>query len=176
MGCWMQTKDEEAFRLVLAHRTMLKAFIKSHVRDPILAEDVFSDVILEIVKSRARFDQERTFGPWARGIARRVALASVRREHGQPRLLDATILEGIAAEIDALGGEGELDRRKEALRQCIQRLSEANQRLIRLRYFENQPYEAIARLVEKSVGAIYVIFSRLHHALAVCVERELRST
>ena len=45
---------EDAFRHVLAHRTMLKACVQAIVRNPTLAEDTFSDVTLEIVRAWPR--------------------------------------------------------------------------------------------------------------------------
>jgi RNA polymerase sigma-70 factor (ECF subfamily) len=168
--------SEEAFRQVLAHRTMLKAYVKSIVLDPFLAEDIFSEVTLQIVRSWDRFDQSRVFAVWARGVARRVALANLRKENRQPSLLDKDVLESIAEEVEGLGDESALDQRKEALRKCMGRLSERNRLLLRRRYFENRSYQEISRLVDKKVGALYALFSRLHHALLRCVERELRST
>src|SRR5947207_9934740 len=77
MSSTSEQPHEEAFRQVLAHRTMLKAYVQAIVRDPSLAEDTFSDVTLEIARSWGRFDASRPFERWARGIARRVALANL---------------------------------------------------------------------------------------------------
>jgi RNA polymerase sigma-70 factor (ECF subfamily) len=154
---------------------MLKAYVKIIVRDPVLADDTFSDVTLAILRSWRRFDRNRPFSPWARGIARRVALATLRAQAKRPCVLDHSILDSIAYEIDKAGEEVDLATRKEALRHCLKRLSEKNQQLIRLRYFEDRPYADIAAAAQKTVGALYVVFSRLHKALLRCVERELRS-
>src|SRR5438552_12318142 len=91
---------EEAFRQVLAHRTMLKAYVQAIVRDPFLAEDAFSEVTLEIARSWDRFDRSRPFESWARGVARRVALTSIRKQGRQPVTLDDPALESIDAELD----------------------------------------------------------------------------
>ena len=71
---------EEAFRQILAHRTMLKAYIQAFVRDPVLAEDTFSEVAIEIARCWERFDKTRSFENWARGLARRVALTQVSKQ------------------------------------------------------------------------------------------------
>ena len=170
-----EARSEEAFRQVLAHRTMLKAYVKSMVLDPFLAEDTFSEVTLQIVRSWDRFDQGRPFAVWARGVARRVALAHLRKENRQPSLLNEEVLVSIAEEVERLGDESALDQRKEALRKCMSKLSASNRRLLRQRYFENRSYSEISRLAGKKVGALYVLFSRLHHALLRCVERALQS-
>ena len=140
---------EEAFRQILAHRTMLKAYIQAIVRDPVLAEDTFSEVTIEIARCWERFDKTRLFENWARGVARRVALAQVRKQGRQPIALDEVVLEDIGAELDGFGSEAELSARKEALEDCLEKLSPANRDLIRLRYFENRSY---AELAESSAG------------------------
>ncbi len=166
--------QEEAFRRVLAHRTMLKAYVQAIVRDPVLAEDSFSDVTLEIARSWERFDTTRPFEPWARGVARRVALANLRK-HNRPLVcLDEQLLESIGAELDQLGAEAEHEVSKQALQRCVAKLSSANQALVRMRYFDNLSYEEISGAVGRRTGALYVAFNRIHHALSHCVERELK--
>ena len=72
---------EEAFRHVIAHRTMRRAYLHAMVRDPELAEDTMSDVAIEISRSWARYDPARPFGPWARGVARRSGSSRRSRRH-----------------------------------------------------------------------------------------------
>jgi RNA polymerase sigma-70 factor, ECF subfamily len=171
-----QKRREQAFQAVLANRTMLKAYVRAMVFDPVLAEDAFSDAMLEIVRCWERYDQSRPFPPWARGVARRVALLNLREQKRQlPILLDERVLEVIAEEIDEAGQEWELARRKTALRQCLRRLSGKNQKLIRLRYFQEQSYSEMAQAVGRTVGALYVLFCRLEKVLLRCVERHLAS-
>lgn len=164
---------EEAFRQVVAHRTMLEAFVQAIVRDPSLAEDTLSDVTVEIVRHWDGFDNARPFAPWARGVARRVASDNLRRRGKQPLLLESEVLESVGRQMDALGNESRLEVRLRALRQCTKHLTETSQELIRLRYFENRPYEDIARLVKRSMNALYVAYNRIHQALSECVHRSL---
>jgi RNA polymerase sigma-70 factor (ECF subfamily) len=166
-------EQEEAFRRVLAHRTMLKAYVQAIVRDPALAEDTFSDVTLEIARSWERFDVTRAFEPWARGVARRVALANLRKQNRPLVTLDEKLLESIGAELDRLGSEAEHEVAKGALERCVAKLSAANQALVRLRYFDNLSYEEISRAVGRGTGALYVAFNRIHQSLGRCVRREL---
>ena len=176
MSSSSEQPHEEAFRQVLAHRTMLKAYVQAIVRDPTLAEDTFSDVTLEIARSWGRFDPSRPFESWARGVARRVALANLRKHSRQPVLLDESVLENLGEDLDKMGDETQLEIRKEVLRGCLQHLSGANQELVRLRYFEHRSYIEISRALSRSVGALYVVFNRIHHALAHCIEKGLKST
>jgi RNA polymerase sigma-70 factor (ECF subfamily) len=164
---------EEAFRLVLKHRTMLRAYVQAIVRDTALAEDTFSDVTLEIARSFGRFDAARPFEAWARGVARRVALANLRKHNRPLVVLDEAVLESIGAELDALGDEAAHDAAREALGVCVQQLPEASRTLVRLRYHEELSYEEISQAVGRSTGALYVAFNRLHRALLDCVQKRL---
>jgi RNA polymerase sigma-70 factor (ECF subfamily) len=155
----------------MAHRTMLKAYILSIVRDAHLAEDTLQDVTLVIARSWAQFDPGQPFERWARGIAWRVALANLRKYRRPVVELDEDVLEQVGAEVDRLGDEAELEDRKQALRQCIEQLSPVNQALIRERYFEERSYDDIAARSGRSLGALYVAFTRIHTALARCVEK-----
>ena len=163
--------SEEPFLRVMAHRTMLKAYILSIVRDPHLAEDTLQDLTLVIARSWGQFDSTRAFEPWARGIAWRVAMTNLRKYRRPGLELDENVLEQIGAEIDRLGSEVELEERKQALRQCIEQLSQSNRALIRDRYFDECSYDDIAARSGRSLGALYVAFTRIHAALARCVEK-----
>jgi RNA polymerase sigma-70 factor (ECF subfamily) len=168
-----QPSQEEAFRLVMSHRTMLMAYIRAIVHDPELAEDALEDASVEIVRCWDRYDPSRPFPNWARGVARRVALACLRSYRKQPLLLDETVLEDISVAVDSLGSQVHLESRKEALQKCVDGLSEANRRLVHLRYFENRSYDEIAAALARSVDSLYVAFCRIHRALHDCVEKRL---
>jgi RNA polymerase sigma-70 factor (ECF subfamily) len=165
--------QEEAFRRVIANRTMLRAYVYAIVRDQELAEDALSDVAVEIARSWGSYDPSRPFAPWARGVARRVALANLRRRRAGPVLLKDEALDAVGAEIDGMGDEARLETRKDLLRGCLEGLSETNRSLVRMRYFEDRSYAEISRAVKRSVAALYMAFSRIHAALFECIEGRL---
>lgn len=166
---------EEAFRQVLAHWTMLNAYVRSLVRDPHLAEDTLSDVAVAIARSWDQYDPGRPFGPWARGLARRVGLENLARRGLRPVLLDDGALEALGAQIEELGDEPRMEERVQALRRCAEKLPEGSRELVRLRYFQNRSYPEIAATLRWSVDALYVAFSRIHKALSECVHRRLEA-
>lgn len=161
---------DAAFLQVLAHRTMLKIYILAIVHDPHLAEDTLSDATLAIVRSWERFDKSLPFAPWARGLARRVALANLRKANRPVVELDEDVLDALGAEFDALGDEYAHEESRRRLNLCIGQLPERSRELVRLRYFDATPYEEIARRTGRSVAALYMAFTRIHDALAKCVK------
>ena len=164
---------EEAFKEVLAHWAMLNAYLRAIVRNPQLFEDTLSDVALAIARSWPTYDKARPFGPWARAIARRVAVENLSRNGIKQVLLGPGALEALGAELEALGDPAGVEARLRALRQCTEKLSEGSQELVRLRYFENRNYKEIAESVRWTVDALYVAFNRIHKALSECVQRRM---
>jgi RNA polymerase sigma-70 factor (ECF subfamily) len=167
--------NEQAFRTIFAHRTMLRAYILAIVRESHRAEDVLSDTVVALAQEWNRYDSTRPFAPWARGVARRIALARVRKDATGPVLLDDAALESIGPDLDRFGDQARLQERKDALQRCLDHLAPPNRRLIEWRYFENRTMEETARLASRSMNALYVAFSRLHTALHDCVERRLNA-
>jgi RNA polymerase sigma-70 factor (ECF subfamily) len=152
---------------------MLKAYLQAIVRDPDLAETTLSDVGVAIANSWERYDKSRPFPAWARGVARRVALANLRKRRARPVQLDANVLDAVGAELERMGDETHLEMRKRTLRQCIENLSKTNRELVRLRYFENRTYKQIAGALEYSINGLYVIFSRIHGSLSNCIKNSI---
>ncbi len=166
---------ERAFRTIFAHRTMLRAYVLAIVRDVHRAEDALSDTVVALAREWGRYDPSRPFAPWARGVARRVALAQLRRDAARPIQLDEASLEALGADLDRFGDQARLEERKVLLRGCLDRLDPRHRRLIEWRYFENRGIRQIARQTGRSPNALYVAYARIHGALQTCVERQLRA-
>lgn len=161
--------QEQAFLEILAQRSMLKLYILSIVADAHLAEDILSEVTLVIARSWDRYDRSKPFGPWARGFAKRVALATLRKQKRQMVTLDDDVLESLGNQLDALPDEVVLDEQKQQLRRCMDKLPEQRRLLVTLRYFEQRSYEEIAQRTGRTLQALYMAFTRIHAALADCV-------
>jgi RNA polymerase sigma-70 factor len=165
--------QDEAFLQVLAHHTMLRAYILAIVRDVHLTEDALSEATLAIVHSWSRFDRRQPFAPWARGVARRVALANLRKAQRPEVELDEAVLESVAVQIDAMGGEAFLEERRQKLRFCVDKLPQPSRALVQSRYFDGKSYSEMARESGRTMVALYKAFSRIHEALANCVKKEV---
>ena len=56
------------------HAQALDLFLRARLRDPGDVDDVFQEALIVAWRRLADYDPERRFGPWIRGIARRIAL------------------------------------------------------------------------------------------------------
>jgi RNA polymerase sigma-70 factor (ECF subfamily) len=164
--------DREAFLgHFLRHQADLKAFIGALIPNRHVRDDVFQEVALTLWRQFDAYDPSRSFGAWARGVAANKVLQECRRNSRFPLAFSP---ETIAAVLDAYDrSEGEVPRRAEALRACVDGLPDSSRRLLVLRYENDLPGEEIAREVGLSVAAVYQALSRLRARLEECVRRRL---
>jgi RNA polymerase sigma-70 factor (ECF subfamily) len=160
-----------AFAQFFTHRTMLRAYLRAMLRDVDLVDDTLSDVAIEVVRCWGAYDPALPFGPWARGMARRLALKRLRGRRRVELGLPDDVLESLGEAMDQIGDRVSAEAQKRQLRRCLEGLSGRNRELIRLRYFEEQRLEVIAGQAQRSMGALYTAFSRIHAALLRCMEK-----
>jgi RNA polymerase sigma-70 factor (ECF subfamily) len=163
--------SQAAFSHFFTHRAMLRAYLQAMLRDRDLVDDTLSDVAVEVARCWENYDPALPFGPWVRGMARRLALQRLRGRRRVELGLPDDVLESLGVAMDQLGDLAALEGQKQQLRVCLEKLSGNNRELVRLRYFEEQRLEAIATRSNRSIGALYTAFSRIHAALLRCMEK-----
>ena len=169
----MSMDQDSLLRLLLAHRAMLIGYITSIVRDPHLAEDVFQDVSLIILKKGHTVADERGFPPWARQVARLEALNAYRQAKRAPQPLGEEVLASLDAEWEAEDASAHPTETRDALRACLNKLTPRARRIVALRYDENLSGRNLARRLARPLNTVYVALSRIHRTLAACVKTEL---
>jgi RNA polymerase sigma-70 factor (ECF subfamily) len=160
-----------AFATFFAHRNMLRAYLLAMLRDAEMADDVLSDVAVATAHSWRGYDRTLPFGPWARGIARRVALKRLRKLSRAEVMLPDDVLDSLGAAMDEMGEALAMEAQKRQLRECLQQLSARNRELVRLRYHEETSFELMAQRLGRSLGALYTAFSRIHASLLACLQK-----
>ena len=163
--------SQTAFTHFFTHRAMLRAYLQAMLRDGDLVDDTLSDTAVEVARCWDAYDPALPFGPWVRGMARRLALKRLRGRRRVELGLPEDVLDSLGAAMDQISDRVSLDTQKHQLRHCLEQLSGRNRELIRMRYFEEQRFEAIAGQSRRSVGALYTAFSRIHAALLRCMEK-----
>jgi len=166
--------NEEATRTLLQHRRVLFAYILAIVRDHTLAEDLFQEVSLVILRRWEEFGSVADFWALARGIARRQALASLRKAGRDPLLLSEGALDSVDRGFDRVAGE--VQARHDALRDCLNVLPELWRKILQLRYWNSLPVAAVAIRLDKSQNTISVTLNRIRSRLADCVRQKVRAT
>jgi RNA polymerase sigma-70 factor (ECF subfamily) len=139
-------RDERAMRVLFAryHRRVF-LFILRVVRDGTLAEDVVSDVFLDVWRKAETFKGQSSVPTWLLAIARNKALTAVARrsEVGLDEEMAATLVDPNADPERAL----EEKDRSEVLGQCLAQLSPEHGQIISLVYYREKSIREAAEIV-----------------------------
>jgi len=161
--------------LIREHADKLMVYLRAVVRDPAAVDDLFQETMLTAWRNIDRFDRERPFGPWLRGIAGKLVLAWRRKSCDQPRLCDAEILELLdqrLTQTDRLPGDT-LDEQLEALRDCLSNLPESYRSAIELRYRDEQKPAEITAQLQLNAETVKKRLQRARAMLLECLTGKL---
>jgi len=168
----MTDDQAELLKRLLDCRGMLLGYVMAIVRNTSLAEDVFQNVALVVLKKGDRTRLGDDFAAWARGIARLEALTALRKQAQAPQSLDQAVLELLEDHWQAQADAGQAVL-SEALDACLKKLTPKARKLVELRFQENLSGKEMAARLAQPVNTVYVALSRIYRGLASCVRRRL---
>lgn len=160
-------KAEHLTRLLLQHRQMLLAYVYTLVRDHHKAEDVLQETAVTLIRRTSDFGDIKNFWLLAREIARRHALALIRKDSHAPFCLSDRAIEAIGVGFDQVEREGPWDT--QVLKTCIAKLPVSWKKIIEFRYWMRFPVQRIAEELSRSANTISVTLNRARLRLADCV-------
>ncbi|QDT63578.1 sigma-70 family RNA polymerase sigma factor [Calycomorphotria hydatis] len=164
---------EEFVRLFGKHHLRILAYVRSMVHDQAAAEDVFQEVCVSLWKSYPKYRADKDFSPWAFGIAHNQILKYWRKNRRDKHVFGEKLTSHLSADvIDLLESE---ESRRQALDDCVGRLSKRHRDLLRAFYGKNLKAGMIAEEWNCSVHAIYKALKVMRRTLFDCVERKLTS-
>jgi RNA polymerase sigma-70 factor (ECF subfamily) len=158
-------------RLLTTNQHKIYAYILTLVSDWDVADDVLQDTC-EVMWSK--YAQERpikNFGSWAIQIAYNKVLNYYAKKGREHVLFSSAMLDDVAARAEDVSGQ--IGERVHALRHCLTKLSEHDQRLLRLRYEYGNTIKDIAQQLGRPIHGMYKTMARIHDALTRCVRRRL---
>jgi RNA polymerase sigma-70 factor (ECF subfamily) len=165
------SQHDEFLPLFLAHQGDLRAFIGALIRDTQTREDIFQNVALTLWESFERYDRDRSFGAWARGIAARKVLHEHRSNARFPLVFPPEAIQNVLEAYDRT--EVPEGPRRIALRECMDRLPARTKEVLTLRYDQDLSGDSIAVRLGSTVDAVHQILSRTRTSLADCIRRRL---
>jgi len=162
----VQSGETPAFtELFNRYRSRLYAFLARRVGDAV-ADDLFQETWLRVVRARESFDPSRRFSTWLFQIANNLCRDSGRRRAAKGRAEDAVH--------EAGRGDPRLRTPAPELRLDVERrlagLPERLQEVLVLRYYEQMTESEIAEVVGIPAGTVK---SRLHAAIHTLRGREV---
>ena len=162
--------DQLAMRTLFArHRVALYRWLLRLVRDEALAEDLLSDVFLDVWRQAASFRGRASVSTWLLAIARHKAL-SARRGRNDAELDEATV-STVPDPADDAEVTLQKKNRAEALRQSLHRLSPDHREVIDLAYYHGKSVKEIAEIVSISEATVKTRMFYARRKLAELVER-----
>ena len=158
-----------SFLNITENRSRILAMIVAMVRDFELAEDLFQETVLEIMKSEDNFDATRSFSPWACGIAKNVVRRHWRNQKKQPASGFSEMITDLAL-ISTEGSDELWHHERIALRRCLQKVPSRMRKLLLLRYGHNYKGRQLAELASYRQNSLRTTLGRLRSQLRQCIE------
>jgi RNA polymerase sigma-70 factor, ECF subfamily len=138
--------DRLAMQVLFArHHVRVYRFVLRLVRNEAAAEDLISEVFLDVWRQADRFEGRSAASTWLLAIARFKALSSMRRKP------DEELDEETAATIEDTSDDPEISLQKKdksaVLRGCLGQLSREHREVIDLVYYHEKSVEEVAEIV-----------------------------
>ncbi len=138
--------DRLAMQVLFArHHVRVYRFVLRLVRNESTAEDLISDVFLDVWRQAGRFEGRAAVSTWLLAIARFKALSAMRRRSETE--LDEETAEAIEDTADTPDVTLEKKDKSEVLRKCLSALSPDHREIIDLVYYHEKSVEEVAEIV-----------------------------
>jgi RNA polymerase sigma-70 factor (ECF subfamily) len=138
--------DRLAMQVLFArHHVRVYRFVLRLVRNNASAEDLISEVFLDVWRQADRFEGRSAVSTWLLAIARFKALSSMRRKPDEE--LDDEAAGAIADTSDTPEVSLQKKDKSELLRGCLEQLSREHREVIDLVYYHEKSVEEVAEIV-----------------------------
>ena len=138
--------DRLAMQVLFArHHVRVYRFVLRLVRNESAAEDLISEVFLDVWRQAGSFEGRSAVSTWLLAIARYKALSALRRQPEEE--LDENIAEAIEDSSDDPEVAVQKKDTSQILRKCLTSLSAEHREIIDLVYYHEKSIEEVAQIV-----------------------------
>ena len=131
--------------LYARHNVRVYRFILRIVRDATVAEDLVSQVFLDVWRTATQFEGRSQVSTWLLSIARFKALTSLRQRRFED--IDQEDVREIPDEADTPEASLARTTTSEILRACVAKLSPAHREIINLVYYHEKSVEEVGEII-----------------------------
>jgi RNA polymerase sigma factor (sigma-70 family) len=150
-----QNGDESAFnQLVLRYQERIYWVARRFVSDHEAADDIAQDVFVKAYESLRSFRAESSLYTWLYRIAVNIALNALRRQKVKEFFRIDELFEAEDTGTEAPDEAVEREEDRALIEQAIARLPNKQRSVFVLRFYEEMPYEEIAKILKTSVGGL----------------------
>lgn len=163
--------DAEFVQLFTKYQRRLFLLILAQIHDPIEAEEVLQNANVIVWKKCGQFQPGTNFLAWAAAIVNYEVLKYRTRRIRDRLVFSDEFLASVAAE--AVERSEELEQRRVALKDCIQKLRSQDRELIEQRYAPGETGKNLAEQIGRPANSVYQSLGRIRRALLECIQRRL---
>jgi len=160
----------EFVQLLTSHQSRLYAYVLSLLGDRNQAEDVMQETNTVLWRKAHDFEPGTNFGAWMLKVAYFQVMAHRQKLTRDRLVFDDSFMHGVAE--DAEQHCESQEEKQRLLSDCIEKLNERYQVLIRRRYTEGATLKSIASQSGQSENSIKQALFRARAALIECVKRQ----
>ncbi len=157
--------------LLTANQRRIFSFILSRVPSVAEAQDLMQETTTLMWLKFEQFTPGTDFVAWGIKIAQHKIMDYRKNRHNQVVHLSDDAIQ--ALEQEPLKRPIHEDDRIQILKDCLRKLTDTQQQLILLRYYQDNSIGIIAQRIGKSIPHLYKIMSRIHDSLLRCVRQTL---
>lgn len=158
--------------VIMPERTRQIALAWSILRESHLAEDAYQDMLTKVFENEDDFEGPKHLRDWSWKVLRHRCYELIRQRKTRAGLLEEAVLELVDSELESRSID-HLDEQADALRSCLEGLTENARNVIRLRFFEGLPGKEVAQRLGRKPDAIYKNLQRIYSTLGECIRHQL---
>jgi RNA polymerase sigma-70 factor (ECF subfamily) len=159
----MTTTHHTAFlRRLEEHRGIVLKIASAYTRTPADREDLVQEIVAQLWRSYARYDESRRFSTWMYRVAMNVAISFARRQSAYESKLRRS--EDAVFETMSSATPEEGDEKVAVLHDFIARLDDLN-RAVMLLYLDDRSYADIAQILGLSETNVATKIARIKQRL-----------
>ncbi|MAQ70443.1 MAG: RNA polymerase subunit sigma-24 [Flavobacteriales bacterium] len=153
--------------LINRHKSRLLGFIISKVRDKALAEDIFQETFLKVIKTlkKGRYNEQGKFLPWVMRIAYNLSIDHFRKIRKTKFIRskdDFNVFDIVKDSADSVEQEMIKDKILSDVKKVICKLPPLQREVVKMRYYSNMSFNEIAETCNISINTA---LGRMRYAL-----------
>ena len=139
-------RDKQALQALYSrHQVRVYRFALRFLNDEAAAEDIVSEVFIDVWRQADRFEGRSQVSTWLLAIARNKALSALRRRSAEE--LDEEIAEFIEDPSDSPEAAMQKKQRASVLQDCLTQLSPAHREIVDLVYYHEKSVEEAGEII-----------------------------
>src|SRR5690625_3109876 len=167
VAAYISGSEESLSMLIRRHQHRLYNFIYSKVFDKEIAEDIFQDTFIRVIRTlkRGKYNEQGKFLPWVMRITHNLIIDHFRKANRMPKFENREDFDIFSVLTDgSMNAEGKIIKEQidDSLRSLIDTLPEEQQTVLHMRIYRDMSFKEIS---EQTGVSINTALGRMRYAL-----------